>query len=220
VIDCTHEPIADVAEAEAPVTKSSSSPPTRSVPAVTVSCTGSAEGVAERPDVIPAQFRAILTRRPRYGCRACESAVVQAPALARLIEGGLPTEALVAHLLVGKCADHLPLYQQSQIYARQEIELDRSTLAVRAAASRPGRAKQARVDHLRTWLDAPARQGPSPAWPRPSANALKLWSGLCSFSTAVASRSTPTGSSGRSARSLSTARTRSSPAPIRAEYWG
>jgi transposase len=87
------------------------------------------EDVAERLDVIPAQFRVIVTRRPKYGCRACESAVAQAPAPARLIEGGLPTETLVAHVLVGKYADHLPLYRQSQIYARQGIELDRSTLA-------------------------------------------------------------------------------------------
>jgi transposase len=87
------------------------------------------EDVAERLDVTPAQFRVIVTRRPRYGCRACEGAVVQAPAPARLVEGGLPTEALVAHVLVGKYADHLPLYRQSQIYARQGIELDRSTLA-------------------------------------------------------------------------------------------
>jgi transposase len=87
------------------------------------------EDTAERLDMIPAQFRVIVTRRPKYGCRACESAVVQAPAPARLIEGGLPTEALVAHVLVGKYADHLPLYRQSQIYARQGIDLDRSTLA-------------------------------------------------------------------------------------------
>jgi transposase len=87
------------------------------------------EDVAERLDVIPAQFRVIVTRRPKYGCRACESAVVQAPAPARLIEGGLPSERLVAHVLVSKYADHLPLYRQSQIYARQGIELDRSTLA-------------------------------------------------------------------------------------------
>ena len=87
------------------------------------------EDVAERLDVIPAQFRVIVTHRPKYGCRACESAVVQAPAPARLIEGGLPTETMVAHVLVGKYADHLPLYRQSQIYARQGIELDRSTLA-------------------------------------------------------------------------------------------
>jgi transposase len=87
------------------------------------------EDVAERLDVVPAQFKVIVTRRPRYGCRACEGAVVQAPAPARLIEGGLPTEALIAHVLVTKYADHVPLYRQSQIYARQGIELDRSTLA-------------------------------------------------------------------------------------------
>ncbi len=55
--------------------------------------------------------------------------MVQAPAPARLIEGGLPTEATVAHVLVSKYADHLPLYRQAQIYARQGISLDRSTLA-------------------------------------------------------------------------------------------
>jgi hypothetical protein len=55
--------------------------------------------------------------------------VAQAPAPARLIEGGIPTEATVAHVLVAKYADHLPLYRQAQIYARQGVSLDRSTLA-------------------------------------------------------------------------------------------
>ncbi len=55
--------------------------------------------------------------------------MVQAPASARLIEGGLPTEATVAQVLVAKYADHLPLYRQAQIYARQGLDLDRSTLA-------------------------------------------------------------------------------------------
>jgi transposase len=54
---------------------------------------------------------------------------VQAPAPNRLIEGGLPTETTVAQVLVAKYADHLPLYRQAQIYARQGINLDRSTLA-------------------------------------------------------------------------------------------
>ena len=54
---------------------------------------------------------------------------MQAPAPARLIEGGLPTEATVAQVLVSKFADHLPLYRQAQIYARQGVALDRSTLA-------------------------------------------------------------------------------------------
>lgn len=87
------------------------------------------EDVSERLDVVPTTFRVLVTRRPRYGCRSCESAVVQAPAPARIVEGGIPTEALIAQVLVSKYADHLPLYRQAQIYARQGIELDRSTLA-------------------------------------------------------------------------------------------
>jgi len=87
------------------------------------------EDVSERLDVIPAQFRVLVTRRPKYACRACEEGVVQAPAPARLIEGGLPTEAMVAHVLTAKYADHCPLYRQAQIYARQGVKLDRSTLA-------------------------------------------------------------------------------------------
>ncbi len=87
------------------------------------------EDVSERLDIIPAQLRVLVVRRPKYACRACEEVVVQAPAPARLIEGGLPTEATVAQVLVSKYADHLPLYRQAQIYARQGITLDRSTLA-------------------------------------------------------------------------------------------
>src|SRR3954463_7754555 len=87
------------------------------------------EDRSERLDIVPAQFRVLLTRRPKYACRTCEDGVVQAPAPARLIEGGLPTEDTVAQVLVSKYADHLPLYRQSHIYARQGIELDRSTLS-------------------------------------------------------------------------------------------
>ena len=87
------------------------------------------EDVAERLDIVPAQLRVLVVRRPKYACRACEEGVVQAPAPARLIEGGLPTEGAVAHVVVAKYADHLPLYRQAQIYARQGINLDRSTLA-------------------------------------------------------------------------------------------
>jgi transposase len=87
------------------------------------------EDTSERLDIVPAQLRVLVVRRPKYACRACEEVVVQAPAPARLIEGGLPTEATVAQVLVSKYADHLPLYRQAQIYARQGITLDRSTLA-------------------------------------------------------------------------------------------
>ena len=87
------------------------------------------EDTSERLDIIPAQLRVIVVHRPKYGCRSCQDVVVQAPAPARLIEGGLPTEATVAQVLVSKYADHLPLYRQAQIFARQGIALDRSTLA-------------------------------------------------------------------------------------------
>jgi transposase len=87
------------------------------------------EDVSERLEMIPAQFKVLVVRRPKYACRACEGEVTQAPAPERLIENGIPTEALVAHVIVAKYADHLPLYRQAQIYARQGIALDRSTLA-------------------------------------------------------------------------------------------
>jgi transposase len=87
------------------------------------------EDVAERLDVVPAQLRVLVVRRPKYACRSCPGTVVQAPAPPRLIAGGLPTEGLLAHVIVAKYADHLPLYRQAQIYARQGIDLDRSTLA-------------------------------------------------------------------------------------------
>jgi transposase len=86
------------------------------------------EDRAEMLDYVPAQLRVRVIRRPRYGCRACEEAVVQAPAPERPIDGGMATEALLAHVLVNKYADHLPLYRQAQIFARQGVTLDRSTL--------------------------------------------------------------------------------------------
>src|SRR3954447_3568673 len=79
-------------------------------------------------DVVPAVLRVRVIRRPRYACRACEGAVVQAPAPERPVAGGMATEALLAHVLVAKYADFLPLYRQAGIFARQGIELDRSTL--------------------------------------------------------------------------------------------
>ncbi len=87
------------------------------------------EDRTERLDIVPAQLRVIVTVRPKYACRVCEQGVVQAPAPARLIEGALPTEGAIAHVLVSKYADHQPLYRQAQIYARSGLDLDRSTLA-------------------------------------------------------------------------------------------
>src|SRR3954452_25587056 len=82
----------------------------------------------EMLDVVPAVLRVRVIRRPRYGCRACEGAVVQAPAPERPSAGGMATEALLAHVLVAKYGDFLPLYRQAGIFARQGIDLDRSTL--------------------------------------------------------------------------------------------
>ena len=87
------------------------------------------EDRTERLDIVPAQLRVIVTVRPKYACRSCEQGVTQAPAPAWLIEGGLPTEGTIAHVLVSKYADHCPLYRLSAIYARSGLDLDRSTLA-------------------------------------------------------------------------------------------
>lgn len=102
------------------------------------------EDMSKRLDKVPATLRVIVTRRPRYACRTCErtgsdevAGIIQAPAPARLIEGGLPTERLVADVVVSKYAEHLPLYRQSQILARHGVTIERSTLAqwVGAAAA-------------------------------------------------------------------------------------
>jgi transposase len=86
------------------------------------------EDVSEQLERIPATFKVIRHVRPKFACAACEH-VVEAPAPARPIERGLPGPALLAHVLVSKYADHQPLYRQSQIYAREGVDLDRSTLA-------------------------------------------------------------------------------------------
>ena len=87
------------------------------------------EETSQRLDVIPAQFRVIVTHRPKYACRACEQAVVQAGAPERLIKGGLPTEAMVASVLVAKYAWHLPLYRQAQMLLAQGLDIKRAVLA-------------------------------------------------------------------------------------------
>src|SRR3954470_21312 len=86
------------------------------------------EDTSEMLDIVPAVLRVKVIRRPRYGCRACEGAVVQAPAPERPVTGGMASEALLAHVLVAKYADFLPLYRQAGIFARQGVDLDRSTL--------------------------------------------------------------------------------------------
>ena len=109
------------------------------------------EDRTERLDIVPAQLRVIVTVRPKYACRACSDGVTQAVAPAHLIEGGLPTEGALAHVLVGKYADHLPLYRQSQILARSGVEVHRSTLAdwVGVAAFHLGPVVDRLAEHLK-----------------------------------------------------------------------
>lgn len=86
------------------------------------------EDKTEMLDHVPAHLRVRVIRRPRYACRSCAEGIVQAPAPDRPIDGGMATEALLAHVLVSKYCDHLPMYRQAEIFARQGIKLDRSTL--------------------------------------------------------------------------------------------
>ena len=86
------------------------------------------EDVSERLDVIPAQFRVLVTRRPKYACRRCSQAVAQAHAPEHVVPGGLPTELFIAWIIVSKFGDHLPFYRQAEIFKRQGIDLDRGTL--------------------------------------------------------------------------------------------
>ena len=117
------------------------------------------EDTTKRLDKVPAKVRVIVEIRPKYACRTCEktgtdevAGVIQAPAPRHLIEGGLPTEALVADVVVSKHADHLPLYRQSQILGRHGVRIDRSTLSswVGAAAAE----LQPLHDHLLSLLKA------------------------------------------------------------------
>ena len=86
------------------------------------------EDVSEVLDYVPARFRVIRHVRPKLACPACER-IVQVEAPSRPIDRGLAGPGLLAHVLVSKYADHLPLYRQVQIYAREGVELERSTLA-------------------------------------------------------------------------------------------
>jgi transposase len=86
------------------------------------------EDVSERLDVIPAKFRVIVTRRPKYAFKDADG-VIQALAPAHIIESGLPTEALLAQIAVSKYADGLPLFRQEGIYARDGVEIDRRLMA-------------------------------------------------------------------------------------------
>ena len=86
------------------------------------------EDVSEMLEYLPSRFKVIRHVRPKLACARCDK-IVQAAAPSRPISRGLAGPGLLAHVLVSKYADHLPLYRQSQIFARSGIDLDRSTLA-------------------------------------------------------------------------------------------
>jgi len=86
------------------------------------------EDVSEMLEYVPARFKVIRQVRPKLSCTGCER-IVQSPAPSRPIERGLAGPGLLAHVLVSKYADHLPLYRQAEMYAREGVDLERSTLA-------------------------------------------------------------------------------------------
>jgi len=86
------------------------------------------EDVSEVLEYVPARFKVMRYVRPKLSCASCER-IVQTPAPSRPIERGLAGPGLLAHVLVAKYADHQPLYRQAEMYAREGVDLERSTLA-------------------------------------------------------------------------------------------
>jgi transposase len=112
------------------------------------------EDVSEMLEYVPASFFVIRHVRPKLSCTKCDQ-IVQAAAPSRPIERGVAGPGLLAHVLVSKYADHLPLYRQSEIYARQGIELERSTLADWVGGS--SRLLEPLIEVLRRYVTASAK---------------------------------------------------------------
>lgn len=107
------------------------------------------EDVSEMLEYVPGHFEVIRLVRPKLSCTACDR-IVQEPAPSRPIDRGVPGPGLLAHVLVAKYSDHLPLYRQSEIYEREGIELDRSTLAGWVGGS--SRALAPLIEQLRRYV--------------------------------------------------------------------
>jgi transposase len=107
------------------------------------------EDVSEVLEYVPAQFKVIRMVRPKFNCTRCDH-IVQQRAPHRPIDRGLAGPGLLAHVLVAKYADHLPLYRQSEIYERSGIELDRSTLADWVGAA--SRTLEPLIDAIRQYV--------------------------------------------------------------------
>jgi len=86
------------------------------------------EDITEKLDYTPGTFTVERHVRGKWVCRCCET-LVQAPVPACVIDKGIPTEGLLAHVLVAKYADHMPLARQEKIFARAGLGIARSTLA-------------------------------------------------------------------------------------------
>jgi transposase len=133
--------------------------------------------VTEELEYVPGRFVVNRIIQPRKACTCCE-AIVQSPLPSRPIEPGRPEPGLLAHVLISKYADHLPHYRQSQIYARDGVDLDRSTMfdwvgrataLLEPLADLIGRmARQRRIHILRMaswmWTTTPP-DAPSSRWP-------------------------------------------------------
>ena len=113
--------------ASAPSTSSSTWHPARARPAA-ARCARWARTSPRSLDYVPGSFRVIRHVRPKLSCRACET-IAQAPAPSLPVRRGRAGAGLLAHVLVAKYADHLPLHRQAEIYAREDVDLCRSTLA-------------------------------------------------------------------------------------------
>jgi transposase len=107
------------------------------------------EDVSEMLEYVPASFKVIRHIRPKLCCTGCD-VIVQAPAPSRPIERGLAGPGLLAHILTAKYCDHLPLYRQSEIYRREDVDLDDSTLADWVAGS--SRLLQPLIEALRRYV--------------------------------------------------------------------
>jgi len=121
------------------------------------------EDASEILEYVPEHFKVIRHVRPKLACSRCDK-IVQAPAPPRPIERGIAGPGLLAHILIGKYCDHLPLYRQSQIYARAGIDLDRSTLAglVGGAARLLAPLADAIGEHVKAALKIHADDTPIP----------------------------------------------------------
>ena len=143
------------------------------------------EDVAEMLEYVRASLKVLRHVRPKLNCDACDC-IVQAPTPSRPIDRGLAGPGLLAHVLVSKYADHMPLYRQSEIYAREGVDLDRSTLAgwVGATSELLSPLVEAVRDHVLSATKLHANDTPVPYSRQTTAGPRQEGSGPMSATTA------------------------------------